>query len=341
MFDSNPLTCMAVSSDVLKSRTDLFISLASDYRFYIQRFSTAPSITGFSIENGYFDKEYYYKNARPRKIRMVIKSRVDGQPEKVAVDETFALNDVMETQNFVFSRQIDNRTILQIDIYVTDIYAGEEWQDVCISGLRFLSGNYRVPVRLNPSSLTGIEWYCENKLPVIGHWRIEFGRGYSHSGIVHIIYDSGNRIKRLDIYNNYSGEYVESPVEITCSYNYSKNKIIVYDETNGSPVCEYGFEDGRLVYEKRNKFVPEINREGNGGKTEREYRYVNGKDSSDDIREFIIRNDQYYYEILRIDMDNHADNSEHDIYDSDGVLIRSRRETDWILPSVQFLRPEL
>jgi hypothetical protein len=334
LFDSDSQTCMAVTHDYLNRQNQRFLSLSSNYLFYLNRFYVTPQITGFVIEGGYFDEAYYRKNARVKEIRMIIESDAGNSSEKIIIDETFALNDTMEPQIFVFKNH-PGRRIEAVDIYVTDTYQGEEWQDICISGLRFLSNNYIIPVKLNPKCYNYIDWYCDNKLPVIGQWRIDMG-AENNTGVIQITYDNDGRIKRLKIYNTYS-EYVERPPEIICSYIYSNNKITVYDETNNRQICEYVFQDGKLIYEKRNKFsVSNFSGYGYDNAVENEFVYTNGKDSSDNVREFVVRDDQYGHEILRIEYELSA--SEHDFYDTNGVIVRSRRESEWLLPPVQFLK---
>ncbi|MDR1115015.1 MAG: hypothetical protein LBL33_02480 [Tannerella sp.] len=340
MFDSDPLTCMAVTQDYLKSNKQRFLSLYTNYWLCLNRSYVTPKITGFVIEGGYFDEAYYRKNARVKKIRMVIESDEGNNSEKTIINETFVLKDTMEPQVFIFKNPPKWR-IGDMNIYVTDTYPGEEWQDVCVSGFWFLSNNYLVPVKLNPECNTYIDWYCDNKLPVTGRWWVEISADI-HNGIINITYDGEGRITRLKMYDAY-GEYVERPVELTCSYIYSKDKIIVYDETNNRRICEYGFQDGKLVYERRNKFnLFDFSTDGYDDSIEKKYIYTNGKDSSDNVREFVVRDDQYGHEILRIKynqkMRYNLSDSEHDVYDTNGVIVRSRREDEWILPPVQFLK---
>jgi hypothetical protein len=334
LFDSDPLTCMSVTQDYLNSQDQCFLSIDSNYLLYLHRFYVTPQITGFVIEGGYFDEAYYSKNARAKEIRMKIESDDGNSSETIIVDETFALNDTMEPQTFVFKNRPGQR-IGTVDIYVVDTYSGEEWQDVCISSLQFLSNNYVVPVKLNTECYSYIDWYCDDKLPVIGRWRIDSG-AENNTGIIQITYDSEGRIKRLKTYNT-SGEYIERPPEIIYSYIYSNNKITVCDETNNRQICEYGFHDGKLIYERRNQFSLS-NLTGDDYDNTVEFVYTNGKNSSDNVREFVVRDDQYGHEILRMEYALSA--SEHDFYDPSGVIVRSRRDSDWRLLPVQFLKLE-
>jgi hypothetical protein len=333
LFDADPLTCMAVTQDYLRAGSKRFLSLYSNYNVHLNRFYVTTQITGFVIEGGYFNEAYYRKNARVKEIRIIIESADDRKySETKIIDEKFALNDTMEPQIFVFKNR-PGKLIYAVDIYVTDTYNGEEWQDVCISGLSFLSDNYIVPIKLNPESNMYVDWYCDNKLPVIGRWRVDMG-AENITGIIQISYDGEGRIRRLKLYNTY-GEYVRRPPEITCSYIYSTDKITVYDETNNRRICEYIFQDGKLIYERRGKFSFLSNDYGDD--VEKEFTYTNGENSSDNVREFVTRDDQYGHEILRMAEAGSSHFSEHDIYDTNGVIVRSRRNTNWVLPPIQFL----
>jgi hypothetical protein len=250
---------------------------------------------------------------------MIIESVDHANSKKIIVDETFALKDTMKPQIFVFKNRTEWR-IVEVDIYVTDTYPGEEWQDVCISGFQFISDNYLVPVKLNPECEIDIKWYCENKMPVIGRWFDGGSRGNNPNGIVYITYDGEDRIKWVKIYFAHN-EYVEDLWEIICSYIYSDNKITVYDETNKRRMCEYVFQDGKLIYERRGKFS--YFRFSYDDSIDEEFIYTNGKSSSDNLREFVARDDQYSHDILRMEYKNKLLVSEHDVYNTNGVIVNS------------------
>ena len=99
--------------------------------FFTVDFKETLKADRFSIMAGWFQKKYYSRNNRVRRIKV----------EAGGGTFYFDLEDVMEPQVLSFGKTIE---FSKFTLYIEDVYEGSDWDDTPISEIMFYSGNNRI-----------------------------------------------------------------------------------------------------------------------------------------------------------------------------------------------------
>ncbi|MBN1241563.1 MAG: hypothetical protein JXA15_02515 [Spirochaetales bacterium] len=307
LFDGDPATCMAVRWPDLLANGKLLFRMRS----------TEPGgveLRGLSVGGGFFDAKLYGRNARVKKLTVVLKTmHTDGGARYGEHRQSFELVDRMRIQTFALSAPV--RGVYEIEVYVDEIHPGADWQDVCVAEFTLVSPSGPVDVHPAVGEATRILWYCdETGNPVLGRFRSDHD-----SGVLRVIWEDG-RIVRVDAFSDVP-EGPIAPKRFTWTYVRSESTVRVVGG-DGRVIVEYRFDAaGTLVLETRLD-TPDVK-----GKV---LRYAPAEAAS---VETLVDGDVR----LRLDWQGFA--SALDRYVDGTLHSSSRREYWYYLPPADFVKP--
>jgi hypothetical protein len=315
IFDNDPLTCMAINYNEMK--TGFYLKLTFDRRS-ISLFD--KNIDRIIIEPGFFNPEYFKKNARIKKLTVSISGY--GANYGKYYSDTFTLEDKMEAQVLLLKKRVEK--IWSIEFYVEEIYLGERWQDVCMSGIKLFDGNNELKLRIVPKRDVHIQWYYDdNDQLVMAYWYLL----YEHASGMMIVDYKDDKINKLKIFLENFGEggnEIHKPLYWEYFYIYNNNEVSVIDSDNHIR-RQYEIKNNKVIGEKRKNYQPETD----------SWVFNYNQNGMDNIREYIRQEDS----ILRLSYNYNEGISEMDCYE-DNVIIYSYREHDNnidILPPIEYI----
>jgi hypothetical protein len=320
VFDNNPMTCMAINYNQIKENGGYFFKFEFDRR-NIGFFD--KNIDRIIIEPGFFNPAYYKKNARIKKINIVIAGF--GENYGKYYKDTFILEDKMEAQVLLLKERV--KKIWWMEFNVEEIYPGETWQDVCLSGIKLFDGNYELKMRIIPKRNIHIQWYYDDKDQLtMSYWHLLYERNVS--GMMIIEYKD-KRISKLKVFGDSFGEEgneIHKPVYWEYFYVYNHDNIIIIDGNN-TILREYKVKDGKIIQEKRIRSFPRNDSNDN-------WIFNYHQDGKDDIREYIRQENS----ILRLVYSPNEKISEIDYYE-ENVIIYSYRDSHIfdIFPPIEYI----
>ena len=178
IFDDNPNTVFAVNKKSF-TKVDPLIKIF---------FGNSISINEIRIKHGYFDKKYYKANYRIKSGEVVL-----WNDQKIIKKQNFFFTDEMTLQSISLDKQYE---VSKIEIYITELFQYEKWDDIVISDIYFLSSDtsygtdfglyytntYKSYIEKNEYNEKGLLIYYRKDYPPL--W------GYLYKNV----YDSNNRM---------------------------------------------------------------------------------------------------------------------------------------------------
>lgn len=180
-------TCQALSEDrnmVRYSPLNLFVAgesgvfasplpkVIGSSPFLSVFFGSTVNLDGIEIEAGYFDSRYYLANDRIKRLRLVLDAADGGHVEK-----SYDLKDEMKVQNLRFDAPLD---VKAVHVFLSEVYKGNKWDDVVVSGMTFTSGGRELKGRFDPAVFAGSR-YPASGIDAVSHESLGEGVVYERN----------------------------------------------------------------------------------------------------------------------------------------------------------------
>lgn len=205
-------------------------------------FADPVDIDGVALCSGFFDQRYYRLNSRPAALRFVrlYKGKEMGQATVARI------RDSMEEQRFDFG---DARLCSELDVYLTDVYPGEKWNDVVISELSFWSAGKRlVPefAATGKNAYSAFGHLCEYKGKLLEHELFQYGKAASEDRYYLYNYDGRIAVElRLEMDSQCTVQYVYKHPED----QHPSQQILTAPDGTVTEKVDFLYKDDRLVEE--------------------------------------------------------------------------------------------